>query len=644
MNIRLKKLLVRTRQTIEEIPFSETVTYLYGPVGTGKSSVARLIDYCLGGELERTPAIQKEFIAAELVLELGAHHCVIERSAEDSRGVRVTWKAGDLEESLNVPLSPGAQPLVGEHVFNLSDLLFYLCGVTPIKVRRSTRDPDSPLVRLSFRDIWPFCYLEQTHLDSSFFRLEDPFRGRKTQDAMRFFTGLHSDRLSQLEGDLTRTIDEQRAKREAVEQIRTFMSRFELGSEIEIAGKLQDAEKALASVTQRRSELEKSRSAETHPSDQLRVELRRLGAEIDASRRAIAEAKETVEEQRALRAELVTAKTKAQRADHAGQILDAVRYQRCPQCGTDVSGRHHRHPDDCHLCGTPQADIPQTPIDAEILRRDLNDRIDQIADALTRRQQEIARMERRLEVARVRKAALDKQLQDDLARYDSSFIESIREVDREAATWTERTRSLQQLRQMPAAIASLEQEAGALQGKTDVLRSSLDAERARLRAADDHVAAIADAFKRVLQAAKFPGFYDSDEIHLDPRNWTPAVGHEGREWGFFDTGSGGKKTAFNVCYALAVHLVAIERGLPVPNLLIIDSASKNISREKNPELIRGVYAQIYRLVLGEENHKVQLLLIDSDLVTPQVETDKFLERRMAGTPEAPALIPYYVGP
>lgn len=253
-------------------------------------------------------------------------------------------------------------------------------------------------------------------------------------------------------------------------------------------------------------------------------------------------------------------------------------------------------------------------------------------------------MERRLELARVRKVTLDRQLQNDLARYDSSFIESIREVDREAATWTERTRSLQQLRQMPEAIAALEQEAGALQGKIDVLRSSLEGERTKLQAADGHVAAIAEAFKRVLLAAKFPGFYADDEIRLDPRNWSPAVAHAGQEWGFFDTGSGGKKTAFNVCYALAVHVVAIERGLPVPNILIIDSASKNISPEKNPQLIRGLYDQAYRLVLGDSKQRIQLLLIDSDLVTPQIDIGGFLERRMAGEPEAPALIPYYEGP
>ncbi|MBI5569669.1 MAG: AAA family ATPase, partial [Desulfomonile tiedjei] len=220
MKIRLTHLVVTTRQTIERIEFSESVTFLYGPVGTGKSTVARLVDYCFGGDLERTPAIQREFVSVVLGAKLGDHDCTFERGALDRQEVRVTWTRGDDEfESVNAPLTPNEESLIGSEVYNLSDLLFYLCGVEPIKVLKRSRDPESPMVRLSFRDIWRYCYLDQTHLDSSFFRLEDPFRGRKSQDAMRFFTGLHSERLSQLQGDYYRTITEQHGAREAVAQI-----------------------------------------------------------------------------------------------------------------------------------------------------------------------------------------------------------------------------------------------------------------------------------------------------------------------------------------------------------------------------------------------------------------------------------------
>jgi predicted nucleic acid-binding Zn-ribbon protein len=645
MRVHLKQLAIRTRQTTEEVRFSESVTFLYGPVSTGKSTIARLVDYCLGGDLERTPAIQQEFLSVELALSLGPYDCLLERGAHDTQYVRASWGAEDHEsESLNVPLRPQAGPLVGDDVFNLSDLIFYLCGVTPIKVRQRTNDPDAPLIRLSIRDVWWYCYLEQLHLDSSFFRFEDPFKGRKSQDAMRFFTGLHSERLSQLEGEYNRLLDEQRTKREAVKQIRAFMKRFDLGSEIDVVAQLTEAREALRAVEARRAELERTRSATTHPSDQLRQHLRSLGTEVAAVAQAIEESGEALAEQRALRAEFVTAKLKAERLDRASVVLGSVHYQRCPQCGTDIAARVEQ-PDLCGLCGSATTAGAAEPLEQEVLRRDLNERIDQLADAIERRENERARLKRRLVRLEQEKAALDQQLQRELARYDSAFVESIRTADREVATLTERIRSLQHLMQLPQAIDELEEQAGALQGRMDGARSAISDERLRLRSADANVAAIAEEFKRVMLAVGFPGVSEADQVVVDPRNWRPVVVHGDQQWSFWDTGSGGKKTLFNVCYALAVHAVALERDLPVPSVLLIDSPTKNISEDENPELVRRLYEEIYRLARGEsERKRIQFVLIDSDLVLPEEPVPGLTERRLAGEPEAPSLISYYVGP
>lgn len=646
MKIRLLHLIVRTRRTSERIEFSEIVTFLYGPVGTGKSTVARLVDYCLGGELERTPAIQQEFVSTQLSLVLGDRVCTFERAADDTQSVRVTWSGPDGDAaSINAPLSPQAVPLLdAEEVYSLSDLIFHLCGVTPIKVRKRSRDPDSPLIRLSIRDIWWYCYLDQAHLDSSFFHLEDPFRGRKSQDAMRFFTGLHSERLSQLEDELMRTIDEQRSKREAVQQIRSFMARFELGSELDMVGQLQSVEQELAAAEQRRADLDRTRSAQIHPTDNLRNELRRLSTEVEKARQAVADSAQSIAEQRALRAELITAKIKAERVDQAGRVLEGVSYQRCPRCGADVSDR----PDDyerCRLCGSAQAhDGHISSSGLEALRRDLNERIDQIADSVGRRERELTRMEKRLTQAQQQKVSLDKQLQDELARYDSAFVESIRGTEREIATLVERIRSLRRLQQMRQAVDGLEEDAGALEGRIDRLRTSIADEREHLRAADANIAAIAAEFKRVMRSVSFPGVAEEDDVVIDPRNWKPAIVHGDQVWTFWDTGSGGKKTLFNVCYALAIHAVALQRGMPVPGVLIIDSPTKNISEDENPELVRSLYAEIYRLARGQNGHGLQFLLIDSDLVRPSVALPGFSDRRMAGEPDAPSLIPYYTGP
>ncbi len=645
MNIRLTHLVVRTRQSTEEVVFAETVTFLYGPVGTGKSTVARLVDYCFGGDLERTPAIQREFVSVVLGAKLGEYVCTFERGAEDTQAVRVTWSRGEDDfGSVNAPLSAGEVPLLDAEVYNLSDLLFHLCGVEPIKVLKRSRDPDSPMIRLSFRDVWWYCYLDQTHLDSSFFRLEDPFRGRKSQDAMRFFTGLHSERLNQLQADLYRTVTEQHGAREAVAQIRRFMARFDLGSELELTAQIEATERELRAAEEGKQTLETDRETSIHPTDGLRSRLRELSQTVSDLRQAISASQSTLAEQEALRAELITAKVKAGRAEQASRILDSVDYSRCPQCGSDISGRPPAA-EHCRLCGTfSTATEARQSVDAEVVRREINDRIDQITDSMNRRRQALTRSERELQRAEGAKSQLDRQLQHELRRYDSAFVESIRVVDREIATFEERLRSLAQFQEMPRAISELEEQAGASQGRIDQLRSTIDEERRRLHFADENTRAIAAKFKAIMLEVGFPGVSVEDDVVLDPRNWKPIVVHSEQEWGFWDTGSGGKKTLFNVCYALAIHGVAQERGMPVPNILIIDSPTKNISDDENPELVQSLYREIYRFAAYRNGAGTQFLLIDSDLVEPEAELTGFSQRRMAGVPDAPSLISYYDGP
>lgn len=645
MRVRIRKLAISTRRTVEVLDFSPTVTFIHGPVGTGKSTVARLVDFCLGGRLERTPAVQKEFVAATLSLDLGVHRCELERAATDTRTVRVSWSTADgTTESVNAPLDAGGVALIDDEVYNLSDLLFSLCGVAPIKVRQSLRDPESPMIRLSFRDIWRYCYLNQAELDSSFFRFEDFMRRRKSQDAMRFFTGLHSERLSQIESELYRAVDEQRGKREAVKQIREFMAQFSLGSDLDVASQIEENDQNLEEAKAERAVIESQRRVSLHPTDPLRDELRALGDQLEDLVGAIASTQSAIAEQKALRAELITSKIKAHRSERASRLLEGVDYARCPKCGSDLSVRTD-DTERCHLCGLVNVSGEHTSsVETEAVRRELNDRIDQIAESIKRREEALGRSKRELKQLRAKKAALDESLQRKLAQYDSAYVESVRQRDIQIATLMERRRSLERLQAMPRAIDRFEQQAGALQGRIDNLGSSLGDERSRLRAADDKVGVVARHFKALMERIGFPGVTEGDRVIVDARTWRPSVQHDGQEWSFWDAGSGGKKTLFNVCYALAVHAAGIELDMPVPRVLVIDSPTKNISEDENPELVQALYREIYRLSAAHDGDGTQFLLIDSDLVPPVESTPGFLQRHMAGKPGAASLIPYYEGP
>jgi hypothetical protein len=559
----------------------------------------------------------------------------------------VTWNYGEEDyESANVPLKAGDHPIIEDieaEVYNLSDLIFYLCNVRPIKVLKRSGDPESQMIRLSFRDIWRYCYLDQTHLDSSFYQLEDPFKGRKSQDAMRFFTGLHSEELSQLQVELYRAVEEQQGARQAVIQIRQFMARFDFGSEIELSGKIEKVKHELEVVESQKRELGAERLSDIHPTDDLRGRLRALSRIIADLHEAIDATQNALAEQSSLRAELITTKVKADRISRASSLFEGVEYSRCPHCGSNLETHQHDH-QHCHLCGTPLTEEISASIDEEIVRRELNDRIDQLADSINRRKQALQRSLRELKKMETEKRELDQQLQDELQRYDSVFIERIRLVESRVAMLKERQHSLIQLQEMPRAISELEEKAGASQGVIDRLRSTIKEELNRLRGGDENAQAIALEMKKVMLEVGFPGVSDEDTVVLAPKNWKPIIVHAEQSWGFWDTGSGGKKTLFNICYALAVHRVARDRGLPVPNIMIIDSPTKNISEDENPELVQSLYRNIYKLASTGDSISTQFLLIDSDLVEPEFELSEFTQYRMAGEPDAPSLISYYSGP
>jgi hypothetical protein len=368
-----------------------------------------------------------------------------------------------------------------------------------------------------------------------------------------------------------------------------------------------------------------------------------LSNEIESISQAVIDSSESVEEQKALLSELITAKTKGERENKASELLSGVKYVRCPECGQELL--KDAKPDGvCQLCGNPNQNEKIDTSELEAFRKDINERIDQIEESLSRRKNEILRMTKLLNKKKSQKVELDKQLQEKLAQYDSAYIETIRDTDGKIATVSERLTSLRKLQQMPLALSALEEEAGALQGKIDSAKSNFGEAKTRLINADRNIKAIAEEFKRIMIAVQFPGIETTDEVQIDPRNWRPVIIHDEQTWSFWETGSGGKKTLFNVCYALALHSIAIEKNMPVPSLLIIDSPTKNISDEENPELVKSLYKEIYNLARRHSKEELQLVLIDSDLVLPDPPMTSFRERRLAGEIGAPSLIPYYSGP
>ena len=646
MNFRLLKLVVQFGRSREEIDLDHHVTIFHGKISSGKSTIAKLIDACLGGSLPQVPAIKQEFVSAELTARIGLYEVLFERNA-GSRQVQVTWLDGNGESaSLMAPIDNAASPIWGDKVYGLSDLIFELAGIGPMRVRRNKTDPDAPLIPLSFRDIMWYCYLDQDELDSTFFHLEteDP-RSPKSRDVMRFVMGYYTERLNELEQQLAREVEDHRTKLESAKRMRNFLQELGYGSELEMTARLAELEHSQGQRAAQLRAIQEAQEADTHFSDDLREELRQLAGRVAALKFAVDQGERILTEEIALRGELISAKFKLHRMSSATVILGAVDYTACPRCGTALA-ELIRAASDCNLCGAPdQVQNNRERRHSNIEQPDLDARLADIEQAVATRKKALRKQRRELEGSIEQKAYKDTELTRLMRNYDSAFLSQVRNLESELASGRQEIIGLRRDARLPQALFELEAEADAHLVKAQAIRRELKSERERIADRDNLVGQLESYVFDALMSSGFPALNRSDTLYINRRNWMAYIlphGDESLSYTLSGAGSGGKKTLFNICYAIALHRLAEEMDLPLPLFIIIDSPMKNIGTEVNKDIFVAFYNHLYGL-LTKTMTKTQVIIIDTELSAPSTSLN-FTERLMiAGDPLHPPLIPYYSG-
>lgn len=651
MRIRLLSLTLQCRRGQETLEFSPQVSYYHGKLSAGKSTIARLIDYCLGSkDIERTTAIRKELVSVELSAEVGPYTATFERTLDGGGHVQVGWIDEKRNEfSVLAPLQEPDKPvslIEGETIYTFGDLMFRLFGRQPLRVRKSSVDEESPLIRLSFRDLLWYCYLDQNRLDNSFFRLHEAVVQTKSRYAIRYILGYYTERLEELHGQLKEAITSRAGKLAAARQIREFLLDVGYATEKAVEADIAEATRQLEAARRHQTEIQTSFHSETHFADELRGQLRDMSARLGAEEQALADLRVRLDEFVSLKNELVTARQKLARSAAATTVLSGVAFDSCPQCGTKITPP--TDPNCCSLCRNPppKADEDRTT-KVQAARRDLEGRLKEIDDTIGRTQRSLRKQEHGVVAIRLEKQRLDLRLAEELSRYDSTFVAATREADRRTATLEERINGLGRFRKLPETINRLETEADSLLADQERIRRAIQEEQSNLVSADKLVGELETEYLRILLAVGVPGVNSGDAVRINRTTWIPEIveaEEENQSWNFYAAGSNGKKTLLNVCYALAVHVVAEAHERPLPSFLLIDHVTKCISPDVNRAVIEALFAEIYRLVRGPLK-RTQVILIDNDYFPPAGADVQLVERYLTPSDDAhPPLISYYRGP
>lgn len=643
MKIYFDKLLVICKKEVEEIDLSHQITFFHGKIGSGKSTIARLIDFCFGGKLENTSAINSEFISAKLFLHIEDKSVVLERKKNDS-SVIIVWKENEELFRLNAPIAGDSNAIYKEDIYNLNDVIFYLLKMSPLKIAKNN-NPDSRLERLSIRNFFWYSYLKQERLDSTFFRFEEPFHAKRSKEVLKFVLGYFTEKLNDLEILISSVREVKRVKQSTIEELNAFLEKYDYSGD-SINSQLEEAKEELKKYETEKDTQQINYVEETHASDRTRIKLFRVNEKIQSQQSQFEELRKRINSQKSLKAELISSAFKLDRVSSANKIFTGLTFNFCPCCGEVLEAI--KNEDSCNVCGKiiRKNDIGDVQ-KIQMIKIDVDTRINDVNNSIEIHEQELIKLEKEIRNTIYKKSELDRALNDELKVYESANLSNFRETENKIAQLRERVRNLLKQSLLPKEITKIQQDIDGLKEKEDKLTEDILKERVKLNTSDHFLSELEMAFAETLAQVGMPGFNkNTDSVKINRRNWSVKIVSKDNEyeWGFDDAGSGGKKTLFNVCFLLAVHIVAETNDLPLPTFMIIDTPMKNIDKTVNQELFENFYKYLYSLI-NSTLSKTKVIIIDNSIIKPEKDENIDFSSRYL-TPDDdknPPLISYYRG-
>ncbi|NCT84092.1 MAG: hypothetical protein GXC94_13150 [Comamonadaceae bacterium] len=648
MRLDLTKLRLELRRSVETIDLPR-VNYFYGPIGSGKSSIGRLVDYCLGGSSKWTPALQSELVSVALELSVNDTPLTLYRDRDSTRLV-ATWQAGDDTLQVLIPAKDaGAEVLPDTGVMVLSDLLFYLAREEPPYVRRRKGAPDERLERLSFRDLFRFCYLDQDGMDNVFFRLdsENYALAQKSVDAMRYVLGYRTEQVAELESRLQALREERVGLAAGANALEKALEESGLNDLVDYDAKIERLRADIDRARQAAKAARSARDSVPHAVEEIRDHARRLAMEEMALEQARIEIDARRGDLERHVNELDMLSVRYQRTASARMLLGGVAFTSCPRC---TQALPVRDPQCCSVCGQQEHIVEAGGALSEaVVKEDLRARRSELKDSLDRLARERGVIGRRAEEIASERRAANQSLEARLVEYDSAFLSQALQHERRVVTLEQRLNGLLRSRKLPDVLQAQRDRAASLQGDEAELRVTIEA--AKRLAFNDRksIDLLGRLFLDCLVRAKFPDVKKTYHVDINPTDFYPRIPlgqHEALVTLAYDNaGSGGMKALFKTCFALALHRVCAQMpDSRLPPVLVIDTPTKNVSSIENPEVISAFFRLVYELAAGELA-QTQFIIIDNEFnpVPPDVELAVQKRHLVKGDPENPPLIPYLAG-
>lgn len=623
-SILINHLIVVGRNKNYKVDFNPGVNIIYGDSATGKSSILNLIDYLLGAKnFSLYPEIEAAARYAMLDVTLNEDRYTIKRDIFDaSKPIEVFSCAySKIHEYLPKKYLPNFNlnskyPDLGFY----SEFLFDALNFSNIKIKESPSKDDSKLVRLSFRDLFKYCYVDQDDLGSKMFLRSDNYALQvRYSEVFKYIFNTLDSNLASLDVQISEKTKERKNLDKTFTTVSEFLRESEFGSMPYLDTEIITIDKEIEDIQEKIKQLNKNQIVDEDVYKSIKTAFYTIALNKKELLHNIQQAELKIERFTRLKNEYLNDIAKFKASLAIKEVIGEVSKEStlCPVCDNSLDIDTALEKFDINKSDKLSYEI-------SALKRRSKDTEKLVSDTrykLETLQSELRKLEESEGIARKLMDENTIELSTPYLAERDMYVKRAGEITQRRKDLVERLKIRNQHNHLTDTIKSLDI-------RIEQLKKQLEELRKNAPAMTDVLSNLADNLKDYLTFVKIKS---PKGISYDSKSFAPKL----RGIEYHNITSGGLRTIVGIGYLCSFMQEALNSTISYPSFLMIDTVGKYLGKTKeqkykpdenskladineavsDPEKYQNIFEYIIELAASyeEKNRICQFILVDNDV-------------------------------
>ncbi|KXJ37390.1 hypothetical protein AX282_20530 [Bacillus spizizenii] len=562
----INKLVLVGRSKSYYVNFEIGINIIHGDSDTGKSSILNLIDYLLGSKkIYMYDEIEQHGKYAMLEVSLNDKVYTIKRDIfEPKENIEVySTNIENINKVFPLEYSPDYDREGPAGYF--SDFLLSSLNIPIIKVKQAPSKDNSPMVRLSFRDLFKYSYFNQDDVGSrEILDRKNHTLVVKNKETFKFIHNVLDTQITELQnmiGEKNREIKELINKYKVIS---SFLLETKLSTEESLHAKKEELDGKINYLENEKNILTDKMKSDNEEMEELRIVVLEIEKRINKllSKKSHKEAQ--LEQNLRLRKEYQIDINKIQTSLKVKNSI-SMQYNQiveCPLCNSKMETVEIKK----HFVEHNEDILKKEVSSIKNRSKDLSKLIDELRDELLQIENKLLKEREQLNKA---KSILDTKAE----KFISPFITQRDLIISELSSFKEQVGKIEYFLKIRVQLGALKQKEELLKKQVSELQSKLDILKEQTPSIEETLNDLGAYLKEFLEYTPIKSAYG---IRLSEKTFLPIV----RERDYTDLTSGGLRTLVSLGYIISLLKNSLLKETNFPSLIMVDTVGKYLGKTK----------------------------------------------------------------